>query len=79
MKVVAVDFNRAYLHEKQQALAGRTDVHFLHADVGDRGQLRAAADEAIRKFGRACSREAPARASSRPARRMRLRARRQQR
>ena len=52
MKVVAVDFNPAYLQEKQQALAGRADVHFLHADVGDRDQLRAAADEAIRKFGR---------------------------
>ncbi len=52
MKVVAVDFNQAYLQEKQQALAGRTDVHFLHADVGDRDQLRAAADEAIRKFGK---------------------------
>ena len=52
MKVVAVDFNQAYLQEKQQALAGRTDVHFLHADVGDRDQLRAAADEAIRRFGK---------------------------
>jgi NAD(P)-dependent dehydrogenase (short-subunit alcohol dehydrogenase family) len=52
MKVVAVDFNGAYLQEKQEALAGREDVHFVHADVGDRDQVRAAADEAIRKFGR---------------------------
>ena len=52
MKVVAVDFNREYLLEKQQALAGRNDVHFIHADVGDRGQVQAAADEAIRRFGR---------------------------
>jgi NAD(P)-dependent dehydrogenase (short-subunit alcohol dehydrogenase family) len=52
MKVVAVDFNKAYIGEKQDALGGRDDVHFVHADVGDRGQLRAAADEAIRKFGK---------------------------
>jgi NAD(P)-dependent dehydrogenase (short-subunit alcohol dehydrogenase family) len=50
MKVVAVDFNKDYLREKQDALAGRADIHFIHADVGDRDQVRAAADEAIRKF-----------------------------
>ena len=52
MKVVAVDFNRSYLQEKRQALAGRTDVHFIEADVGDRDQVRSAADEAVRLFGR---------------------------
>jgi NAD(P)-dependent dehydrogenase (short-subunit alcohol dehydrogenase family) len=52
MKVVAIDFNREYLDEKRQALAGRDDVHFVEADVGDRDQLRAAADEAVRRFGR---------------------------
>jgi NAD(P)-dependent dehydrogenase (short-subunit alcohol dehydrogenase family) len=52
MKVVIVDFNREYLGEVQQALAGRDDVHFVHADVGDRSQVRDAADQAIRKFGR---------------------------
>jgi NAD(P)-dependent dehydrogenase (short-subunit alcohol dehydrogenase family) len=52
MKVVAVDFNQEYLREKQGALAGRNDVHFVHADVGDRDQVRRAADEAIRKFGK---------------------------
>jgi NAD(P)-dependent dehydrogenase (short-subunit alcohol dehydrogenase family) len=52
MKVVIVDFNRDYLREVQQALAGRTDVHFVQADVGDRDQVRAAADQAIRAFGK---------------------------
>jgi NAD(P)-dependent dehydrogenase (short-subunit alcohol dehydrogenase family) len=52
MKVVAVDFNREYLQEKRQALAERDDVHFIDADVGDRDQLRAAAAEAVRRFGR---------------------------
>jgi len=52
MKVVVVDFNRNYLDEVQQALAGRSDVHFVHADVGDRDQVRAAADEALRAFGK---------------------------
>jgi len=52
MKVIAVDFNREYLQEKRQALAGRDDVHFIDADVGDRDQVRAAAAEAVRRFGR---------------------------
>jgi NAD(P)-dependent dehydrogenase (short-subunit alcohol dehydrogenase family) len=52
MKVVVVDFNQDYLREKQLALAGRNDVHFVQADVGDRDQVRRAADEAISKFGK---------------------------
>ena len=52
MRVVAVDFNRSYLDEKRRALAGRDDVHFIEADVGDRDQVRAAADETVRRFGR---------------------------
>ena len=52
MKVVAVDFNREYLEEKQAALAGRKDVRFVYADVGDRDHVRAAADEAISAFGK---------------------------
>jgi NAD(P)-dependent dehydrogenase (short-subunit alcohol dehydrogenase family) len=52
MKVVAVDFNRQYLQEKETALAGRDDVLFLHADVGDRDQLRKAADQAVHRFGK---------------------------
>jgi len=52
MKVVIVDFNRNYLQEVEQALAGRKDVQFVQADVGDRDQVRAAADQAIRAFGK---------------------------
>jgi NAD(P)-dependent dehydrogenase (short-subunit alcohol dehydrogenase family) len=52
MKVVIVDFNRNHLEEVRQALAGRDDVHFVQADVAERDQLRAAADEAIRRFGK---------------------------
>jgi NAD(P)-dependent dehydrogenase (short-subunit alcohol dehydrogenase family) len=52
MKVVVADFSRDYLRDVRQALAGRSDVHCVHVDVGDRGQLRAAADEAVRMFGK---------------------------
>jgi NAD(P)-dependent dehydrogenase (short-subunit alcohol dehydrogenase family) len=52
MKVVIVDFNVDYLQEVRQTLAGRSDVHIVHADVGDREQVRAAAEEAIHAFGR---------------------------
>ena len=45
MKVVVVDFNRDYVQEVQNELSGRSDVHFVHADVGDRNQMRAAARE----------------------------------
>ena len=48
MKVIVVDFNQEYLQEKRQALAGRDDVHFINADVGDRDQVRAAAAEGVR-------------------------------
>ncbi len=51
MHVVIVDFNPDYLEEAQQALAGR-DVHFVQADVGDRDQVRAAAEAAVRAFGK---------------------------
>lgn len=52
MKVVVVDFNRGYLAEVRQALGSRDDVHFVQADVGDRDQVRAAAAEAIERFGK---------------------------
>jgi NAD(P)-dependent dehydrogenase (short-subunit alcohol dehydrogenase family) len=52
MQVVIVDFNRDYLQEVRQSLAGRNDVHTIEADVGDRDQVRAAADEALRAFGK---------------------------
>ncbi len=52
MKVVIIDFNRDYLEEVQQALAGRGDVHFVQADVSDREQVRAAAEATLRAFGK---------------------------
>ena len=52
MKVVIVDFNPRYLEEAKTAFAGRKDVHLVQADVGDRDQVRKAADEAIRAFGK---------------------------
>ena len=52
MKVVVVDFNPVYLDEAKVAFAGRNDVHIVQADVGDREQMRAAADSAIRTFGK---------------------------
>ena len=52
MKVVIVDFNSGYLEEAKHTLAGRNDVHFVRADVGNRDEVRAAADEAIRAFGK---------------------------
>ncbi|HTC50388.1 MAG TPA: SDR family oxidoreductase [Steroidobacteraceae bacterium] len=52
MKCVIVDFNAAYLDELRDTLRARADVHLVQADVGDRDQVRAAAQEAIRMFGR---------------------------
>jgi NAD(P)-dependent dehydrogenase (short-subunit alcohol dehydrogenase family) len=52
MQVVIVDVNREYLEEVRSALGPRDDVLFVQADVGDRDQLRAAAGEAIRRFGK---------------------------
>jgi NAD(P)-dependent dehydrogenase (short-subunit alcohol dehydrogenase family) len=52
MKCVIVDFNTTYLDELRYSLRGRVDLHLVHADVGDRDQVRSAADEAIRVFGK---------------------------
>jgi NAD(P)-dependent dehydrogenase (short-subunit alcohol dehydrogenase family) len=52
MKVVIIDFNREYIEEVRRILGPRDDVLFVPADVGDRAQLVAAADEAIRRFGK---------------------------
>ena len=52
MKVAIVDCNRDYQREVQREFAGRRDVHFVQADVGDRGQMRDAANEAMRAFGK---------------------------
>jgi NAD(P)-dependent dehydrogenase (short-subunit alcohol dehydrogenase family) len=52
MKCVIVDFNAAYLDELREALHGRVDVHLVQADVGDRDQVHAAAQQAMRIFGK---------------------------
>ena len=52
MKAVVVDFNTAYLSGLRASLQGRADVHLVQADIGDRAQVRAATDEAIKTFGR---------------------------
>jgi NAD(P)-dependent dehydrogenase (short-subunit alcohol dehydrogenase family) len=52
MKVAIVDYNRNYLDEAQQLLAGRNDVLFIQTDVADRDQLRAAASEVVDAFGK---------------------------
>jgi NAD(P)-dependent dehydrogenase (short-subunit alcohol dehydrogenase family) len=52
MNVAIADYNRDHLEEARGALGRRKDVCFIHVDVGDRNQLRAAADEALRVFGR---------------------------
>jgi len=52
MKVVVVDWKDEHLREVRQALGGRRDVHFVRADVGDREQVRSAAAEAVRVFGK---------------------------
>lgn len=52
MKVVIADFNGDYLAEVRREFAGRDAVRCLQVDVGDRAQLRAAAEETLRAFGR---------------------------
>jgi NAD(P)-dependent dehydrogenase (short-subunit alcohol dehydrogenase family) len=52
MRVVVVDWNPEHLDEVRQQLSGRSDVHFVRADVADREQVRAAAQETIKTFGK---------------------------
>jgi len=52
MKVVVLDWNADHLREVRTEFAGRNDVHFVQADVADRDQVRAAAAEAVRVFGK---------------------------
>jgi NAD(P)-dependent dehydrogenase (short-subunit alcohol dehydrogenase family) len=51
MKVAVIDFNESHLADTKQKLAGEA-VHFIHADVGDRAQVRAAAEDTLRVFGK---------------------------
>jgi NAD(P)-dependent dehydrogenase (short-subunit alcohol dehydrogenase family) len=52
MKVVIADRNESYLAKARAALAGNNAVHFVSADVADRANLQAAADEALAAFGK---------------------------
>ncbi|MFC1494476.1 SDR family oxidoreductase [Thermodesulfobacteriota bacterium] len=52
MKAVAVDYNPAHCNEIGQIFSDNPSVHIVQADVADRDQLRAAADEAVRVFGK---------------------------
>jgi NAD(P)-dependent dehydrogenase (short-subunit alcohol dehydrogenase family) len=52
MKAVVVDWNADHLADAREKLAGLGAVHFVRADVGDREQVRSAADEALRMFGK---------------------------
>jgi NAD(P)-dependent dehydrogenase (short-subunit alcohol dehydrogenase family) len=51
MKVAVIDFNDAHLADAGQKLTGEA-VHFIRADVGDRMQVRSAAEETLRVFGK---------------------------
>jgi len=52
MKVAIVDYNPSHVAEARQKYADNGSVHVIQADVGDREQVRAAAIEAIRVFGK---------------------------
>jgi NAD(P)-dependent dehydrogenase (short-subunit alcohol dehydrogenase family) len=52
MKVVIADRNEDYLAKARGALQGNNAVHFVRADVADRANLQAAADEALAAFGK---------------------------
>lgn len=52
MKVVIVDYNPSHCDEIRQIHSGDSSVHIVKADVADRDQVRAAADEAVRVFGK---------------------------
>lgn len=51
MKVAVIDFNEEYLDDARRQFAGEA-VHFIKADVGDRAQVRSAAEETLRVFGK---------------------------
>jgi NAD(P)-dependent dehydrogenase (short-subunit alcohol dehydrogenase family) len=52
MKVTIADWNDEHLAQARAALRGSNAVHFIKVDVGDRDQVRAAADEALSVFGK---------------------------
>ncbi len=52
MKVVIVDFNTENLDDARRQLGNLDTVRFVKADVGDRDQVRAAANTAVEAFGK---------------------------
>jgi NAD(P)-dependent dehydrogenase (short-subunit alcohol dehydrogenase family) len=52
MKVAIVDYNDAHLAQARNLLAGSNAVHFIKADVAERDQVRAAANETLSLFGK---------------------------
>ena len=52
MKAVIADYNPDHCDEIRQIHSGDSSVHVVQVDVGDRAQVRAAADEAVRVFGK---------------------------
>jgi NAD(P)-dependent dehydrogenase (short-subunit alcohol dehydrogenase family) len=52
MKVVIVDFNSENLDDARRQLGDIAAARFVKADVGDREQVRAAANTAIEAFGK---------------------------
>lgn len=52
MRVAVVDWNTEHIEEARGKLAALGAVHFIRADVGNRDELREAAREAIRVFGK---------------------------
>jgi len=52
MKVVIADRSEDYLAKARGALQGNNAVHFVRADVADRANVQAAADEALAAFGK---------------------------
>ena len=52
MKVVIADVNQAHLDEVREELQGSNAVHFIKVDVSNRDDVKRAADEAERVFGK---------------------------
>jgi NAD(P)-dependent dehydrogenase (short-subunit alcohol dehydrogenase family) len=52
MKVVVVGRNQKRLEDAKQALGAGDAVHLVQADVGEREQVRFAAEESLRAFGK---------------------------
>jgi NAD(P)-dependent dehydrogenase (short-subunit alcohol dehydrogenase family) len=52
MKVVIADWSASHIAKAKESLKGNNAVHFVRADVSDRANLKAAADEALTAFGK---------------------------